>query len=303
VANLGPGFDALGMALNMYNTVELEETGSGRLIEISGEGERDLPGNGDNLVARAVDKLFEGCSYHPSGWRLRMENSIPLQRGLGSSAAAIVGGMVAANAMAGNPFSEQQILSRAIAMEGHPDNVAAALLGGVVVVVRNTHDSVGDAALTGECEYLYTSFCPPEGLMVYAVVPGFTLSTEVARSVLPEQISLRDTVFNIGRVALLAMALRDGRWEQLGAAVQDRLHQPYRAHLIPGLNEMLVAAPLAGAYGAFLSGAGPTVVALGPPCSQAGEEVLRIFHDHGFEARVLELQVSPRGAYVEFNSA
>jgi homoserine kinase len=303
VANLGPGFDALGMALNIYNTIELEETGSGLLIEISGEGERDLPVNEDNLVARAVEKLFEGCSYRLAGWRLRMENNIPLERGLGSSAAAIVGGLVAANAMAGNPFSEQQILSRAIAIEGHPDNVAAALLGGVVVVVRDTQVAIEDDALADEHEYLYTSFYPPEGLVVYAVVPGFRLSTDVARRVLPEQVSLRDTVFNIGRVALLAMALRDGRWEQLGVAVQDRLHQPYRAHLIPGLNEMLETAPQAGAYGAFLSGAGPTVVALGPPGSQAGEEIRRIFHNHGVEARVLELQPSLHGAYVDFDSA
>lgn len=297
MANLGPGFDTLGMALNLYNTVELEETSTGRRIEVAGEGEQALPRNENNLVAQAINKLFKSASCSFSGWSLRLENNIPLQRGLGSSAAAIVGGLVAANFLAGNPFSREQILSLAIELEGHPDNVAAALLGGVVVIVRNESSCTDNSGAVND--YLYSCFYPPRGLKIYAVVPEFTLSTKLARSVLPEQVPLKDAVFNLGRVALLITALRDGNWEQLGLAVQDRLHQTYRAHLIPGLEEMFQSARLAGAFGTFLSGAGPSVVALGPAGSRAGEEICRVFQDHGIEARVLELQPSSQGAYIE----
>ena len=135
VANLGSGFDAMGMALNLYNMVELEESGDEYQIEMLGEGEQTLPRDQSNLVAQAINRLFEVTSHPISGWRLHLSNTIPLQSGLGSSAAAIVGGLVAANAVAGYPLSQRQILSQAIALEGHPDNAAAALLGGVVVIV------------------------------------------------------------------------------------------------------------------------------------------------------------------------
>jgi homoserine kinase len=291
VANLGPGFDALGMAVNLFNAVELEEDGgpAGR-VEVSGEGESTLPRDGSNLVAAAVSELFRRTSYESPGWKLRLTNNIPLQRGLGSSAAAIVGGLIAANALAGSPCDREQILRQAIELEGHPDNVAAALLGGVVVVVR------GEAA--NGAAYLYSSFCPPAGLAVAAVVPGYTLATSLARSILPKQVPLADAVFNLGRVALLISALREGNWQQLQAAVQDRLHQPYRSRLVPGLEDMFRAALQAGAFGAFLSGAGPTVIALGPPGSPAGEEIRKIFLARGTAAEVLHLQPSPEGARI-----
>ncbi len=300
VANLGSGFDAMGMALNLYNVVELEETGAGYQIEVAGEGEQALPRDKSNLVAQAINRLFEVSSHPASGWRLHLSNNIPLQSGLGSSAAAIVGGLVAANAVAGYPLSLKQILSQAIALEGHPDNVAAALMGGVVVIVPEENAAADNASAAPD--YLYTCFKPPAGLVAYTVIPGFTLSTSLARHILPEQVSLKDAVFNLARAAMLAMALRDGDWDKLGTAMQDRIHQPYRAHLIEGLEEMLQAARLAGAYGAFLGGAGPSVVALGPPGSKAGEVMRKVFMAHGAEARVLELQPSPFGAYAEIST-
>jgi homoserine kinase len=300
VANLGSGFDAMGMALNLYNVVELEETGAGYQIEVAGEGEQVLPRDKSNLVAQAINRLFEASSHPASGWRLHLSNNIPLQSGLGSSAAAIVGGLVAANAVAGYPLSLKQILSQAIALEGHPDNVAAALMGGVVVIVPEENAAADNASAAPD--YLYTCFKPPAGLVAYTVIPGFTLSTSLARHILPEQVSLKDAVFNLARAAMLAMALRDGDWDKLGTAMQDRIHQPYRAHLIEGLEEMLQAARLAGAYGAFLGGAGPSVVALGPPGSKAGEVMRKVFMAHGAEARVLELQPSPFGAYAEIST-
>ena len=300
VANLGSGFDAMGMALNLYNMVELEESGDEYQIEVLGEGEQTLPRDQSNLVAQAINRLFEVASHPTSGWRLHLSNAIPLQSGLGSSAAAIVGGLVAANAVAGYPLSQRQILSQAIALEGHPDNAAAALLGGVVVIVPGENAATDNGG--GAPDYLYTCFKPPADLVAYTVIPGFTLSTSLARNILPEQVSLKDAVFNLARAAMLAMALRDGDWDKLDSATQDRIHQPYRAHLIQGLDEMFQAARHAGAYCAFLGGAGPSVVALGPPGSKAGEVMRKVFLAHGAEARVLELQPSPYGAYAEITA-
>ena len=173
-------------------------------------------------------------------------------------------------------------------------------LGGVVVIMPEENATTDDSGVASD--YLYTCFTPPADLVVYTVIPGFTLSTSLARKILPEQVSLKDAVFNLARAAMLAMALRDGDWDKLGTATQDRIHQPYRAHLVKGLEEMFQAARMAGAYGAFLGGAGPSVVALGPPGSKAGEVMRKVFMAHGTEARVLELQPSPYGAYAEISA-
>jgi len=286
-ANLGPGFDALGMALKLYNTVELEETGgSGFQIEITGEGEDLLPRDEGNLVARAVDKLFHKVNYSLQGWKVRLENKIPLQRGLGSSASAIVGGLLAANAVAGSPFSQRELLAQAIEIEGHPDNVAAALLGGIVAVAEQ------------DGNYFYTSFTPPKELVIYAVIPNFTLSTKAARSVLPQLVPMKDVVFNLGRVALLISILKEGNWDLLTVALKDRIHQPYRSRLIPGMTEAFEAAEQAGAYGAVLSGAGPTLIAFGPPGLEIGEAMGRVLRTYGIEAEARKLEPSLRGAYI-----
>lgn len=286
-ANLGAGFDVLGMALNLYNTVVLEETeGCGFTVEVMGEGAGTLPQNSDNLVARAITSVFQkvDCCLH--GWKLLLENEIPLQRGLGSSAAAIVGGLLAANFVIGNPFSRDEILVEASALEGHPDNVAAALLGGIVAVAEQ------------EGKYYYTSFASPKGLMVYAVVPNFTLSTKAARDALPELIPMKDAVFNLSRVALLVSALKDGDWDLLKVALNDRLHQPYRSWLIPGMEDAFRAAAEAGAYGAALSGAGPTLIAFGPPGLNIGEAMASALRSYSIEADVKELEPTSQGAYI-----
>lgn len=286
-ANIGPGFDVLAMALNLYNTVELEkQKNSGFQIEIAGEGEDILPKDSRNLVVKTIKDFFDRVGYYCVGWKLRLLNKIPLERGLGSSAAAIVGGLLAANALAGSPFSSEEILLQAIEIEGHPDNVAAAILGGVVIVVKEGSS------------YLYTRFSLPEGIKIYAVVPSFCLSTKTARAVLPDAVPLKDAVFNLGRVALLVNALMEGRWDLLQIAVKDRIHQPYRCALIPGFEEVLKAASQAGAYGAVLSGAGPTVIALAPPDSGAGEAMREVLKSYGIDARVWELEPSLCGAHI-----
>ncbi|MGB9791949.1 MAG: homoserine kinase [Thermacetogeniaceae bacterium] len=286
-ANLGPGFDVLGMALKLHNTVILEETGDCRFaVEVLGEGAELLPRNTDNLAAKVVLRLFKKMSRSLQGWKLQLYNEIPLQRGLGSSAAAIVGGLLAANAVLGNPFSCDELLAEAIEIEGHPDNVAAAFLGGIVAVAED------------KGKYFFTSFAPPKELMVYAVVPQFALSTEVARHALPELVPLRDAVFNLSRLALLITALKEAKWELLRVALNDRLHQPYRSRLIPGMEDAFKAAEDAGAYGAVLSGAGPTLIALGPPGLKIGDAMACALKAYGVEAIVKELEPISQGAYI-----
>jgi homoserine kinase len=286
-ANLGPGFDVLGMALNLYNTVVLEEMESDcQIIEVKGEGESLLPRDSSNLAARAVSSLLYSAGYSDHGFKLCLENQIPLASGLGSSAAAIVGGLVAANALAESPFSDQDILQMAVEIEGHPDNVTAALLGGVVVVIKDEESCI------------YSRLIPREGLGITAVIPDFSVSTAEARSVLPEYIPLQDAVYNLGRIALLVTALREGDWDLLRVALHDRLHQPYRCQLVPGLADVFAAALESGAYGAFLSGAGPTVVALTPPDCDAGRAIADVFQSKNITARVLQLEPCLTGSYI-----
>ena len=286
-ANMGPGFDVLGMALNLYNTVTLEECDqTGWFIDIKGEGENLIPRDSSNLIARTILYLLEKTDYQITGFKLSLDNKIPFQRGLGSSAGAIVGGLVAANALVGQPFSPDELLQMAVEIEGHPDNVAAALFGGVVIVAQNDNSLI------------YSRFVPQKGLKVTAVIPDFQLSTKRARSVLPEKVPLSDAVYNMGHLALLITALRDGDWELLGSALHDRLHQPYRRPLGPGSVDIMVLAREAGAYGVFLSGAGPTVIAFTPPRSDIGGVLAGCFQSQGIKAQVLELEPSIEGASI-----
>ncbi len=285
-ANLGPGFDALGMALNLYNTVTIEKREQGFSVDkVIGEGETVLSRDSSNLVVRAASYLLGSVGCAEQGFKLTLENRIPLASGLGSSAAAIVGGLVAANALVENPLSDDEILQMAIKIEGHPDNVAAALLGGVVVVAQD-----GDS-------YVHYRLVPREGLGITAVIPDFSISTAKARSVLPEKVALQDAVYNIGRAALLVTSLREGDWDLLRVALGDRLHQPYRCQLVPGLDDVFSVAVEAGAYGAFLSGAGPTVVAFTSPDNNVGEVIADVFKSRGIKTRVLQLEPCLTGSH------
>lgn len=248
-ANLGPGFDCLGMALSLWNGVRLERTPQAA-IQVFGEGEERLSRGEDNLVYRAVASLFRKAGQEVPPLRLLCRNRIPLGRGLGSSAAAVVGGLVAANLLLEEPLSRDKLLTLAVKLEGHPDNVAPALLGGVQVVVRS-----------GE-EVVTSSVSMPPGLKAVVFIPERSLSTEEARRVLPREVSLEDAVRNIGRAALLVNALAQGKWELLRIATEDRLHQPYREKLIPEMRLLFRTALQAGALGVFLSGAGSSVLAL-----------------------------------------
>ena len=254
-ANMGPGFDCLAMALDVWNELWVELCDD-PAVSVEGQGATELPWDSGNLVSQAVERLFTAACLTMPKLRLHCRNEIPLKRGLGSSAAAIVGGLVAANSLlpkrAGSKgaLETDQLLDLAVCLEGHPDNVTAALLGGVQLVVR-------------EDDVLLPAPVPvPDGLGAVLFVPEVTISTERARAVLPDGVTREDAVYNMGRVALLVNALATGRLDELKVATRDRLHQPYRLKLFPAMKVIFAAAQSAGALGVFLSGSGSSILAL-----------------------------------------
>lgn len=293
-ANLGSGFDCLGMALEIYNVVTAQVMPSGLDVRITGEGEEALRWGEENRVLRAMRLVYQQVNRKLPSLRLDLENNIPLGRGLGSSAAATVGGLVAANALCGSPLSTDQLLALAVRIEGHPDNVAPALLGGLVVtVVENDR-------------LIYASVPVPSGLVAAAFVPDFPMPTEEARRVLPAQVSRADAVYNLGRVALLVAAFATGRSDLLDTATGDRLHQPYRQALFPAMPRLFAAARAAGAQGVFLSGAGSTILALAVGEEQAAavaQAMAEAAQSEGLRGRSLIARVSALGAQVSVTKA
>ena len=285
-ANLGPGFDCLGLALRLHNTVSLELSDSFE-VEITGEGADTLARDQRNLVLRSALHLARVCGKQVAGLRLRQENTIPLARGMGSSSAAIVGGLVAANELLSLGMASAELVRVAAEIEGHPDNVAPALLGGLTVCCI-------------ESGQLYTERFPaPEGLRAVVAVPDFKVSTEDARKVMPRDIPHADGVYNTTHAAMTLACLITGRYALLRGAMRDRLHQPYRAHLVPGFEPALDAAREAGALGAAMSGSGPTLIAF----AQSGEDtiaraMLGALQAHGVEAVTMTLDLDDAGATV-----
>jgi homoserine kinase len=250
-ANLGSGFDTLGLALTLYNEVELTDEGEGVQLLVEGEGSVVLEKAGSrNLVLRAIQATLEEFGVRPVGLRVRQLNRIPLRRGLGSSAAACLGGIAAAARMAGVELSTDEILARALPFEGHPDNITPALLGGLTV----------SAIVEGRV--VSARVRVPKHLKALVVIPTLEIATKRAREVLPQQVPHQDAVFNLNRLALLLAGLTMDRLELLAAGTEDRLHQPYRAALLPGMETILEEGRRAGALATFLSGAGSSLLAL-----------------------------------------
>ncbi|MBI4672389.1 MAG: homoserine kinase [Chloroflexi bacterium] len=254
-ANLGPGFDCLGLALNWWNTIVVEPADALR-VHVRGLTE-GIPADASNLTIENMQRLFDRIGKPLPPMHVTMTNRIPIGRGLGSSAAALVGGLVAGNLLAGEPLSRFELLELANESEGHPDNVSAALYGGFTV------SAIQDAHVT--C----ASVEPPRAWRAVLFIHDHALSTKFARKILPKKISRSDAVFNIGRASLLTFAFVTANPELLGIGTQDRLHQPYREPLVKGMPELLDAARQAGAAGAALSGAGPSLLALAPSTKNA----------------------------------
>lgn len=279
-ANLGPGYDCLGLALALYNEVSLtmpadamiaasndqdDSAADGSVatelsISIEGIDADKITTGADNLVAKAADLVFRRVGRRPRRLCINLRNSIPVGSGLGSSSAAVLGGMLAANELVNGGLTRKDILLMATELEGHPDNVAPALYGGLVLGVM-THNEAGELAVVVE------KITVPS-LRIVVVLPNFPFSTADARAVLPHQISREDAIFNGSHLGLLIRALATADYPRLRLAMQDRLHQPYRLPLIPGSEAAMEAAYAAGAAGVALSGAGPSLIAVLPDESQ-----------------------------------
>ena len=254
-ANLGAGYDCLGVALALTNRVEVEVRGWSRgaiELTVDGEGRNELREDHDNRFVRGLEAaLVQGRGRLPEdiGWRISMDNTIPLARGLGSSAAATVAGVVAANALMGGPLTLEDQLRIAAEIEGHPDNAAASLLGGFVVA----------AAVDGAVEAV--RFEAPRDVRAVLFIPELRLSTDAMRKALPKSVPLDDAVANLAAVAIGVAGMAAGRTDLLRRLTVDRLHEPYRAAVYPQLTRLVQAAREAGALGACLSGAGSTILA------------------------------------------
>jgi homoserine kinase len=283
-ANLGPGFDCIGLVLDLWNEVEFE-TDDQITFRVTGEGARQLDNQPNNLLVEAFLRVCELCGRDTRGATIRSYNQIPPSSGMGSSAAALVAGIFGANELLGRPLCQMDMLKLAAEMEGHPDNVAPALLGGLVVSVMN------------EGEILSRRYEVP-GLAAVLVKPDVDWPTRTARAVLPASVSRADAVFNIGRTALVVDALRNGDLDLLRKVMDDRLHQPYRLERIPGGGAAFEAARRFGA--AALSGAGPSILCfVGPDReAQALAAIQAAFEEAGVPARGLVTRPSAQGCAI-----
>lgn len=271
------------MALSINNLVTVEVTKRGLSIDISGEGHATLSRDEANRIYQCIREVFRRIGLPIPGLHITLENAVPVERGLGSSATAAVGGLAAANKLCGDPLSTDEILALACRWEGHPDNITPALLGGLTVSV-----------MVGE-NVVYARLPVPD-LGVVLFVPDFPIPTERARGVLPEYVSHRDATHNVGRVALLVAALTSGRADLLPVAVDDRLHEPYRVALFPQIASFYLAAKEAGARAAFLSGSGSTILALTSGDENKVEQAMQsVARATGISGRTLVTAISATG--------
>jgi homoserine kinase len=295
-SNLGAGFDALSLALQRYLRVTVEQPspnplpGGEGFIEIVAHGvdAASIPTTRDNLIVRVADSIARQRGRQLPPFRMTVENEIPLARGMGSSAAAIIAGVTSYELVTDDKLSEREIFQYALEFESHPDNLAAAFRGGLVTT-----------AVAADGEVLIAKLSVSDGITPVVVIPAFELSTEKARAVLPQTYSRKDAVYNIQRSALTIAALTTGTWAQLREAMRDRIHQPYRAALIPGFEEIL-ALNTPGLLGVALSGAGPTVLAFAKPANAegVGRAIMNVFEKHGVKSTSNVLNIDTEGRVI-----
>ncbi|MCA9975675.1 MAG: homoserine kinase [Anaerolineales bacterium] len=294
-ANLGPGFDCLGLALGLYNVVvatadNLAAADAAQptdlTITTSGEGATQLATDTTNLVYRAADCVFTQVGKRPLRLHLHLENNIPIGSGLGSSGAAVVAGLLVANTLLDNPLSFADVQRLAIGFEGHPDNVVAALHGGLILAVHDEADW-----------HIEPISLPAQQVII--VLPDFDFPTAAARAALPDSLPRADAIFNHSRLPLLLRALETADYAKLALAMQDRMHQPYRLPLVSGLAAAMQAAQAAGAAGVALSGAGPSLVAFAPAHHEAVAAAAQAaFATAGLDSRAWILPIAQQGAVV-----
>ena len=296
-ANLGPGFDCLGMALPIYNVITIEETvipNSGVEINIFSENQdyetASIPTDNDSIAYKALEMLYNSIGQTPGELKISISTDIPVARGLGSSASVIVGTLLAANKLLGSPADEAALLSIATEVEGHPDNVAPAILGGLVLVSQEDDDSI-----------VYSRLAWPKEWSLVMCIPDYELATNISRSVIPENVPLKDAKFNLRRLGMFVQAVNTKDENLMKNAMLDKLHQPYRDKFIPGFSEIREALKYEqNVLGCVLSGAGPSilVVANDNKIDNIRQKVLDIWSRLNISASVLNLSIEEQGAYI-----
>ena len=285
-ANIGSGFDSLGIALDLYNYVWMEEED---VIDISSRDEIEVPTDESNLIYWSAQRLYRECGKKLPGLKIVQENNIPMTRGLGSSSACIAAGLIGANRFLGSPLSQHELVNLACKIEGHPDNTTPALLGGLVTAAM-------------ENGRVYSVSVPvAEHIRFGVFVPPFELKTEVARKALPDSYSRENAVYNLSRSSLMTAALFSGSLENLRVAVQDSLHQPFRKKFISGIDTVFRMSYELGSYGTYISGAGPSIIAIIDDTLEAQFNKFAVSHleARGVEGwRFMTLKADPHGAQI-----
>ena len=302
-ANLGPGFDCMGMALPIYNTITIEETvlpGTGVEINIISEATtvdelsiEHMELNENSLIYKAVELLYNSIGQTPSELKINIHTDIPIARGLGSSASVIVGGLMAANELLGRPADDAALLSIATEVEGHPDNIVPAFVGGLVL-----------ASQEDDCSIVYRKLNWPEEWSLTLCIPEYELSTEISRSVLPAEVPMCDAVFNAKRLAMFIEAVNTKDAELMKFALQDRLHQPYRMKLVPGLEKISENLKHEeNVLGCVLSGAGPTILIISHKNSldKIHSIVRQTWNDLNIKADIKTVNIENSGAEIITN--
>ncbi len=300
-SNLGASFDTCGLALSLYLRVEVEALPGRFEITATGEGADKVPLDESNLIIRAARYVAAERRIPLTGARLRVDSQIPLSRGLGSSSSAIIAGISIFEALTGNRLDQDEFFNYALHFEGHGDNLAPSTLGGMVVaVVKEYVDFSG----TDRQSLLAVRRPWPEEVRVVICVPDFELETARMRAILPQMVTRHDAIYNVQRAALLQAALAERRFDMLSEALRDRLHQPYRAPLAPGLSEVLKlndeTEKYPGLLGAAISGAGSTMIAfVTANGDRIGREMVDRLNAAGVHARAMEVAVDNRGRVIE----
>jgi len=299
IANLGPGFDSFGLALPLYNVISVEEMvlpGSGIEINIINEKNNDdssiidIPTDKTNIVYKAIELLYNFIGQTPNELKITIKTQIPVSRGLGSSSSVIVGGLIAANELLGRVADEKVLMSIATEIEGHPDNITPAFKGGVTI-----------SSWEDDGEVIYRNLPWSDEWKMMVCIPDYELNTEVSRSVLPKEVPLNSAVFNLKRSAMFVDALYSKDEELLKLALKDKLHQPYREKLVPGLADIMNNLKhVNGVIGVVLCGAGPSILVLynGIGAAEIKETVTNAWNYYNVKSSFLNLPIEKNGAVI-----
>lgn len=298
-ANLGPGFDCFGMALTLYNKITIEELvypDKGLIINIiPGEHDTDsslltIPTDKTNIVYKAVELLYNYVGQTPPDLKINIQTDIPIAKGLGSSSSVIVGGILAANKLLGNPADEAALLSIANELEGHPDNTTPAIVGGFCL-----------SSLEDDGSVIYKKIEWPEDWKILACMPDYELATQISRSVLPDKVSMDEAVFNLKRSAMFIEAIHSKDSELMRYALNDKLHQPYRSRLIPGFEEIKESlSGINSVLGTVISGAGPSIIVIYEDnhLDEISKIVNNCWENIGVKVSVKKIDIDTRGAVI-----